>query len=94
MLTILASPSSGTASINGYRIIHDSGKIKKEIGMVPQYMNLDQELTARENLELPGRLHKMPRLQRQQRIQELLAYVELTGRAHDLTDKFSEGVIN
>jgi len=91
MLTMLTSPSGGTASINGYEISHDSGRIKKEIGVVPQYLNLDQELTARENLELHGRLHKMPRLQRQQRIQELLAYVELTERAHDLTDKFSGG---
>jgi len=92
MLTMLDIPSGGTASINGYEISCDSGRIKKEIGVVPQYMNLDQELTARENLELHGRLHKMPRFQRQQRIQDLLAYVELTERAHDLTDEFSGGM--
>jgi len=92
MLTMLASPSGGTASSNGYKIRRDSGKIKKEIGVVPQYMNLDQELTARENLELPGRLHKMPGDQRRQRIDELLAYVELADRAHDLAGKFSGGM--
>jgi ABC-2 type transport system ATP-binding protein len=92
MLTMLTRPSSGTALINGYEISRDSVRIKKEIGVVPQYMNLDQELTARENLELHGRLHKMPCFDRRQRIQELLAYVDLTGRAHDLTDKFSGGM--
>lgn len=92
MLTMLTRPSSGTALINGYEINRDFSKIKKEIGVVPQHMNLDEELTARENLELHGRLHKMPRFQRQQRIQELLAYVELADRAHDLAGKFSGGM--
>ncbi|MDP3049828.1 MAG: ABC transporter ATP-binding protein, partial [Eubacteriales bacterium] len=67
-------------------------KVKKEIGVVPQHMNLDLELTARENLELHGRLHKMPRAQRQQRAEELLVYVELADRAHDLVSKFSGGM--
>ncbi len=92
MLTMLTNPSGGSASINGCDVTSELRKVKRAIGVVPQHMNLDQELTARENLELHGRLHKMPRLQRQQRIQELLAYVELTGRAHDLADKFSGGM--
>ncbi|MDD2422468.1 MAG: ABC transporter ATP-binding protein [Heliobacteriaceae bacterium] len=62
------------------------------MGVVPQHMNLDRELTARENLELHGRLHKMPRVQRRQRIQELLTYVELADRAGDLVDKYSGGM--
>lgn len=92
MLTMLTRPSGGSALINGYEITRDLSKVKKEIGVVPQHMNLDLELTARENLELHGRLHKIPRAQRQQRIEELLAYVELTDRAHDLAGKFSGGM--
>jgi len=92
MLTMLTKPSGGSASINGYGVTGDLLKVKKVIGVVPQHMNLDQELTARENLELHGRLHKMPGEQRRQRIDELLAYVELAGRAHDLAGKFSGGM--
>lgn len=92
MLTMLTRPSGGSALINGYEITRDLSKVKKEIGVVPQHMNLDQELTARENLELHGRLHKMPRDERRKRIQELLAYVELIDRAHDLAGKFSGGM--
>jgi len=92
MLTMLTRPSGGSALINGYEITRDLSKVKKEIGVVPQHMNLDLELTARENLELHGRLHKIPRAKRQQRIQELLAYVELADRANDLTVKFSGGM--
>ena len=50
------------------------------------------ELTAWENLELHGRLHKMLRPTRRQRIQELLAYVDLSERAHDLAGNFSGGM--
>ncbi|TEB10389.1 ABC transporter ATP-binding protein [Pelotomaculum propionicicum] len=92
VLTMLTRPSGGSASINGYEVNRDLRKVKKEIGVVPQHMNLDLELTARENLELHGRLHKMPRAQRQQRIQELLAYVELTERSNDLAGKYSGGM--
>lgn len=92
MLTMLTRPSGGSALINGCEITRDLSKVKKEIGVVPQHMNLDLELTARENLELHGRLHKMPRAQRQQRAEELLVYVELADRAHDLVSKFSGGM--
>lgn len=92
MLTMLTRPSSGRALINGYDVTRDLGKVKQAIGVVPQQMNLDQELTARENLELHGRLHKMPAKERQERINELLAYVELEERANDLVSKFSGGM--
>lgn len=92
MLTMLTRPDGGKALINGYDVTRDLSKVKQAIGVVPQQMNLDQELTARENLELHGRLHKMPAPQRQERIKELLAYVELEERADDLVSKFSGGM--
>ncbi|PKM48061.1 MAG: multidrug ABC transporter ATP-binding protein [Firmicutes bacterium HGW-Firmicutes-8] len=92
MLTMLAKPSGGKAFINGYEITRDLLKVKKEIGVVPQYMNLDIEMTTWENLELHGRLHKMPKDDRRKRIQELLDYVELRDRAGDLVGKLSGGM--
>jgi ABC-2 type transport system ATP-binding protein len=92
MLTMLTRPSAGRALISGYEITRDLSKVKKEIGVVPQHMNLDQELTAWENLELHGRLHKMPRGERHRRIKELLEYVGLVDRAGDLVSKFSGGM--
>jgi len=92
MLTMLTRPSGGSAFINGCEITRDLSRVKKEIGVVPQHINLDLELTARENLELHGRLHKMPGAERRRRIQELLDYVELADRAHDLAGKFSGGM--
>lgn len=92
MLTMLTKPTGGTALINGYDVIRDLDKVKKEIGVVPQHMNLDQELTAWENLELHGRLHKIPAPVKRKRINELLNYVELQERAHELVSRFSGGM--
>ncbi len=92
MLTMLTRPTGGRALINGYDVMRDLDRVKKEIGVVPQHMNLDQELTARENLELHGRLHRLPAPERRRRIEELLNYVELQDRAGELVSRFSGGM--
>lgn len=92
MLTMFTLPTAGRAFINGYDVTRDLDKVKKEIGVVPQHLNLDEGLTAWENLELHGRLHKIPRVDRRKRIVELLEFVELAERAGDLVRKFSGGM--
>lgn len=92
MLTMLTRPTAGTAFLNGFDVTRDLDKVKKEIGVVPQHMNLDLELTAWENLELHGRLHRMPVHERRQRIGALLEYVELRERAFELVGRFSGGM--
>ncbi|MDD3888391.1 MAG: ATP-binding cassette domain-containing protein [Syntrophomonadaceae bacterium] len=92
MLTLLTLPTDGKAFINGYDVTRDLARVKKDIGVVPQHMNLDEQLTAWENLELHGRLYKMPKSERYKRSEELLEYVELSGRSGDLTCNFSGGM--
>jgi len=92
MLTMLTRPTAGEAYIAGYEVRRDLARVRGEIGVVPQHINLDQELTARENLELHGRLYKMPPAERRRRIEELLAFVELDGRADELVSTFSGGM--
>ncbi|BBB89415.1 ABC transporter ATP-binding protein [Methylomusa anaerophila] len=92
ILTMLTKPTAGTVTINGWKLPDNDLEIKNTIGVVPQHLNLDIDLTARENLELHGRLHHMPRDDRRKRIDELLEYVELTDRSHDMVQKFSGGM--
>lgn len=92
ILTMLARPTAGKVLINGWRAPEDAMHIKSLIGVVPQHFNLDSDLTARENLELHGRLHHMKRAERQERIDELLDYVDLSVRAHDTIRNFSGGM--
>ncbi len=92
MLTMLTKPTSGDILINGLHIGRDDEKIKALIGVVPQHINLDQDLTVGENLELHGRLHHMSESQRKTRTMELLDYVELTERVHDRVQSLSGGM--
>ncbi|SDE10979.1 ABC transporter ATP-binding protein [Sporomusa acidovorans] len=92
MLTMLTRPTAGTLNINGWQLPQDEQKIKQIIGIVPQHFNLDTDLTAQENLELHGRLQHIPEKKRQQRIGELLAYVELAERADDKVQNLSGGM--
>jgi len=77
MLTTLLAPASGSATVAGFNVVLEPLQVKRAIGVVPQMLNLDIDLTAAENLEYHGRLHKMKPEDRQARTQELLQFVGL-----------------
>ncbi len=91
VLTMLTRPTAGKITISGWQL-HDEQHIKAVIGVVPQHFNIDIELTARENLELHGRLHHIAPEERKKRIEELLEYVELHERSNDMVQNFSGGM--
>jgi len=92
ILTSLSNPSSGKCTINGYDITKNPLNVKKKIGIAPQHLNLDPELTGRENLDFYGRLHGMEQRDREKRIDELLKFVELKERGDDLVEGYSGGM--
>lgn len=77
MLTMQTRKTSGDIKYNGISIEKNEKAIKAMIGVVPQHINFDMDLTVGQNMELHGRLHHMEKQQRQERIQELLHYIEL-----------------
>lgn len=93
IMTLLSKKISGSVRICGYDIEEDSEKIKELIGVVPQHMSLDQDLTGRENLILQARLHHLKDKEgMKQRINEILDFVELADRADDKSRKYSGGM--
>lgn len=92
MMTMLQKPTSGDVFMQGYSIAKDAEKIKALIGVVPQHINLDQDLTVGENLDLHGRLHHMASDIREKRTRDLLAYVELSDRIDDRVQALSGGM--
>jgi ABC-2 type transport system ATP-binding protein len=92
MLTTLLSPTSGTASVAGFDVSADPLGVKRSIGVVPQMLNLDIDLTAAENLEYHGRLHKMKREDRGARIEELLRFVGLWEKKDTPVEHLSGGM--
>ena len=92
MLTGLTRPSSGTARLNGYDIRKDVLSAKQQYGLVPQAVNLDQELTVSENLKIHGRLYGMTGKKILQRISNILSYVELLDFRNALVKNLSGGM--
>ena len=79
MLTTLLPPTSG---IGARRRASTSRKkpdgVRRAIGVIPQAMTSDTELSVEENLIIFAKLYGVPREKRKRLIDELLAAVELT----------------
>ncbi len=90
ILTTLAFPSQGTAHIAGFDVVRERRRLKPLIGVCPQEINLDRELTAYENLWFYGRLYGVSPLS--QRINELLTWAQLEERRHHQVKEFSGGM--
>ena len=92
MLTTLTLPTAGTARIAGRDIAAEPLEVKRAIGVIPQMLNLDIDLTAAENLEYHGRLHRMPRKDREARSEELLRFVGLWEKRDTPVEHLSGGL--
>jgi len=92
MTTALTPMTSGSIEIDGEAVHRELSKTKQRFGVVPQYSNLEPELTARENLEYHGRLYAMPSALRKSRIAELLEFAGLKDRANEKTNVYSGGM--
>ena len=92
MLATLLKPSSGTAEINGYNIVKESSKVRKNIGIVFQAPSSDDMLTGFENLKINSFLYGVLPESRNKRIEELLKLVGLFERKDDIVKKYSGGM--
>ena len=92
ILSTLARPTKGTASIGGYDIVKDDTEVRKLIGIVSEKMIMYDRLTARENLWFFGSLNEIPSDMLTRRIDELLELVQLTKWKNALVGTFSTGM--
>jgi ABC-2 type transport system ATP-binding protein len=92
ILTGLTRPTSGDAYLHGFHIEKQTLQTKRQSGLVPQTINLDQELSVYENMDIHGRLFGMTAEEKSRKIDELLDYVELRERKHSITKQLSGGM--
>jgi ABC-2 type transport system ATP-binding protein len=92
VLSTLARPTKGTASIGGFDIVKDDTEVRKLIGIVSEKMIMYNRLTARENLWFFGSLFNIPKDVLTKRIDELLELVELTKWKNAQVGTFSTGM--
>ena len=92
ILTTLLRPTAGKASVMGLDVVKSKGEVRKKIGVVPQAMTSDLDLTGFENMDIYARFYNMPGRERRERIDYLLEKMGLRERQKDLVATYSGGM--
>jgi ABC-2 type transport system ATP-binding protein len=92
ILTTLARPTTGRASVAGFDVVEEPGEVRARLGLAGQAATVDGLLTARANLEMVGQLYHLPRAEARRRADELLERLDLTDVADRLVRTFSGGM--
>ncbi len=90
MLNTLTMPTGGEAQVAGFDVVKSAFKVKRLIGVSPQEVNLERDLTARQNLHIHGLSHRMEGIKK--RVDELLNWTNLSERADDIIRNYSGGM--
>ena len=92
ILVGLLEPNSGTAAILGHDVQGDPLRAKASLGYVADRAMLYERLTGREFLEVIGQLRDLPRRVASDRIDELLALLDLADEAQRPCSSYSFGM--
>jgi ABC-2 type transport system ATP-binding protein len=92
MLATLLEPTAGVAIVAGYDVVKQAAEVRRRIGVTFQEIVLDPDLTGRESLDFHGRLYNMEKARRQDKINALLALVQMEESADRRTKTYSGGM--
>ena len=93
ILCRLLKPTSGTVTVGGYDVMKNLKKVKELIGVCPQEAAVFKYLSGRENIELFGNLHKMPKKELKERADLLIEKMNLTKASKRKAKGYSGGMI-
>lgn len=77
MMTTLIPVTSGRAIVAGHDVSREPDAVRRTIGVIPQALTSDIDLTVEENLSIYAKLYEVPKAERQRSIEELLEAVDL-----------------
>ena len=80
ILTTILNPTSGRATVGGYDVARQGGKVREAIGVALQDVGLDPLMTARELLMLQTELFGTPRDEARKTAERLLGAAPRPGR--------------
>lgn len=92
LLSALTAPTSGRATVAGYDIVREQGRVRQSIGCVAQQSGVDPHATGRENLTLQGGIHGLRGRQLALRVADLLDLFGLTDSAERPAETYSGGM--
>ena len=77
MMTTLIPLTSGRAIIAGHDVAKEPDAVRRLIGVIPQALTSDPDLTVEENLSIYAKLYSVPKAERIHNINEVLEAVDL-----------------
>jgi ABC-2 type transport system ATP-binding protein len=92
ILSTLMPPSAGSATVFGLQTTQAPEAVRRRLGVVFQDAALDEALTVHENLRFQASLYGLERGERDERIDELLARLDVTDRVDDVVADLSGGL--
>jgi len=92
LLNCIVKPSSGTATVNGYDVLKEAEKVKRDTGLLAESPGLYEKLSAREFLEFMGALYDVPGDILNKRVDDLLNLFGLRERRDYLLEGYSRGM--
>jgi len=92
MMTTLIPITAGYAMIAGHDVSKEADEARRNIGVIPQAMTSDPDLTLEENLSIYAKLYDVPAKKRKANIDELLEVVDLTKWRNAQTKTLSGGM--
>jgi len=92
MIVGLLNADSGEILIENERLFRNNLNIKSKLGVVPQHINLDKELSIYEHMYFTGKLYKMDKKTIVDRTEEILEFLELNKHRKKLCKNLSGGM--
>jgi len=92
MMTTLIPITAGKARIGGHDVAKEANAARRMIGVIPQALTSDLDLTVEENMDIYAKLYDVPAKDRKQSIDELLQLVDLTKWRDAATKTLSGGM--
>jgi ABC-2 type transport system ATP-binding protein len=77
MMTTLVPITSGRATVAGFDVAKDPDSVRRRIGVIPQALTSDPDLTVEENLNIYAKLYSVPRAEREKNVNDVLESVDL-----------------
>jgi ABC-2 type transport system ATP-binding protein len=92
VLTTLANPDEGKASVAGHDVLREPSRVRRSIGVLAQRSGVDRDLTGRENVKLQGHLQGMRGRELDRRVDALLEQLGLADAARRVARTYSGGM--
>jgi len=92
ILTTLAAPTEGSATVAGFDVVDQSPQVRERIGLTSQAATVDGLMSGAANLEMIGRLYHLPRKVARSRAADLLGQLQLEDAGERLVRDYSGGM--